>query len=556
MKKSTKFLATLMATASLLTAFGATGCGKQLGDLAYDFSETEEKISYTFFSTNWQDFEGKEKDRVLKHLEDKFNVSIKITGAGGDKWQDRLSTKIADNETPDLFFALPDTSTITDYIKKQVITDINPYIEKANAKNLEQILGTEQYKKSTLIDGKNYFVPQSVGYTTRIILVRKDWMKQWNEDTIENGGRALTGDAVYSEPTTLSDFTSMLTYFRNGDPDGNGKKDTYGLSLSKNFDYVQDFFATFGLKPEYCLDDKGNYQLSAMTEEYKDMLDWFKAGNTSGYIRPEFFTYSETEALQSFYQGQCGAVVSSGDLLLDGIINEVINASGNKSSNLYGKTYQELLTLVSPPDSDDGKNKGAFRGWNFYWGGWCVSATAKEPMRLIKILDYLFSPEGQKMMVYGLEGTHYTEENGVIIPNNAERLSEGANVFSRPDANKVNEPAGRYMIGYQLTPCPYLIEDNKLVINYPYDTAFDPVMMKEAYDLTVKNTPNITALASIIADPDMNDYNSIIHDAIKTYTLNVISGNDTQADAYESLMGRLNSAKYKEVLKYINKNNK
>lgn len=549
MKKTTKFLATAMATLSLCAVFSATGCGKQLGDMAYDFSETEEKISYTFFSTNWQNFEGKEKDRILKHLEDKFNVSIKITGAGGDKWQDRLSTKIADNETPDLFFALPDTSTITDYIKKQVITDINPYIEKANAENLEQILGTEQYKKSTLIDGKNYFVPQSVGYTTRIILVRKDWMKKWNEDTVANGGRALTGDDVYSEPTTLSDFTSMLTYFRNGDPDGDGKKNTYGLALSKNFDYVQDFFATFGVKPEYCLDEKGDYQLSAMTEEYKDMLAWFKTGNSSGYILPDFFTYGETEALQSFYQGESGAVVSSGDILLDGIINEVINANP-------GQDYNDLLTLIAPPNSDDGKHTGAFRGWNFYWGGWCVSATAKEPMRLIKILDYLFSPEGQKLMVYGLEGTHYTETDGVITPNNAERLKEGVGVFNCPDAKKMSEPAGRYMLGYQLIPCPYTIVDNKLQINYPYDTSFDPAMMKKAYDLTVKTTPNITALASIIADPDINDYNSKIHDAIKTYTLNVISGNDTQEDAYSSLMGRLNSAKYKEVLKYINKNNK
>lgn len=550
MKKSTKFLATLVATASLLTAFGATGCRKKLGDLAYDFSETEEKISYTFFSTNWQNFEGKEKDRILKHLEEKFNVNIKITGAGGDKWQDRLSTKIADNETPDLFFALPDTSTITDYIKKQVITDINPYIEKANAENLEQILGTEQYKKSTLIDGKNYFVPQSVGYTTRIMLVRKDWMKQWNEDSVENGGRALTGEDVYDEPTTLSEFTSMLKYFRNGDPDGSGgKPDTYGLALSKNFDYVQDFFATFGIKPEYCLDDKGNYQLSAMTEEYKDMLDWFYEGNSSGYILPDFFMHSEPEALQSFYRGESGAVVSSGDILLDGIINEVINANP-------GKDYHDLVTLIAPPDSDDGKYKGAFRGWNFYWGGWCVSATAKEPMRLIKILDYLFSPEGQKMMVYGLEGTHYTEENGVIIPNNEERLKEGLNVFNCPDAKKTSEPAGRYMLGYQLMPCPYTIQDNKLVINYPYDTSFDPVMMKKAYDLTVKTQPNITALASIIADPDINDYNSKIHDAIKTYTLNVISGNDSQEDAYASLMSRLKSAKYEKVLSYINANNK
>ena len=537
MKIAKKLLATTLACATVL---GMTACGGTPSlELDYDYTQSDKTIEYTFFSTNWQNFEGAKEDRILKHIEEKFNVDIKITGAGST-WQDRLSTEIADNNTPDLFFALPDTSTITDYIKKQVVTDLNPYIEKANATNLKQILGTEQYKKTTLINGKNYFIPQSVGYTTRVILVRKDWMAKWNE---------VRGAEATAEPQTLSEFTSMLSYFRNNDPDGDNKKNTYGLALSNNFDYVQDFFATFGVKPEYYTDENGDYQISAMSDNYKDMLEWFKQGNSEGYVYSDFYMMTETEALQSFYQGVCGAVVTSGDLLLDGIINEIENA-------YPGQNYKDMLTLIAPPDSDDGQYQGAFKGWNFYWGGWCVSADAEEPMRLIKILDYLFSPEGQKLMVYGLEGTHYTETNGVITPNNAERLAEGSNIFSYPNAADLTAPAGRYMVGYQLTPCPYTIENNKLVINYPYDTARDPEMMKKAYDLTYATTPNFNALSTIIADPDINDYNSKIIDAVETYSINVISGNDTQEDAYEDLMSRLSSAKYQTVLSYINENNK
>lgn len=537
MKLTKKLLATTMAT---ISAFGLASCGGNgsLG-LDYDYTESDKKIEYTFFSSNWQDFEGQKNDRIIKHLEDKFNVSINITGASGSTWQDRLSTEIADNNTPDLFFALPDTSTLTDYIKKQVITDLNPYIDKANATNLKEIFATEQYKKTTLINGKNYFVPQSVGYTTRIILVRKDWMGKWNESR---------GAAVDSEPKTLSEFTAMLSYFRNNDPDGNNKKDTYGLALSNNFDYVQDFFATFGIRPDYYIDDKGDYQLSVMTDEYKTMLNWFKESNSNGNIYSDFYTLTESEAMQTFYQGVCGAIVSSGDLLLDGIVNEIKNAYPKQN-------YQDLVTLIAPPDSDDGKYQGAFKGWNFYWGGWCMSADVEEPMRLIKILEYLFSQEGQKLMVYGLEGIHYTEENGVITPNCTERLKEGTIAFSYPISSDLQSPKGRYMIGSQLIPCPYKIVDNKLVVNYPYDTACDPAMMKKAYDLTYETTPNFKGLSTIIADPDTNDYNSKIIDAVKTYSINVISGK-SQTEMYDELMGRLDSAKYKEVLKYINKHNK
>ncbi len=536
----------LLAATLLVAMAGLSACKGKGYELEHDFTETDETISYKFYSVNWQDYEGQPKDRVLSFLEEKFNVKIEITGASDAMWKDRLSTEIADGKTPDLFFALPDTSTITDYIRKQVITDLDPYIERAEATNLRTILAAEQYKESTLIDGKHFFMPQSVGYTTRIMMVRKDWMKKWNEAPISDGGRAKTGEDVYAVPSTLSEFTSMLRFFRNGDPDGDGKKNTYGLALSNNFDYVQDFFATFGLQPGYEKKD-GGYQLSAFDDRYLTMLRWFKEGNDEGYVYSDFYTLTEGEALQNFYQGVCGVVVSSGDLLLDGILNElgVLHA---------GEDYHDLVTLIAPPDSDDGAYKGAFKGWNFYWGGWCVSATAKEPMRLVRILDYLFSPEGQKLLVYGVEGVHYNTVDGKIVPNAANRLQDGDHAFSYPDAQKLNDPSGRYVIGYQLIPCPYTVENGELAINYPYDTAYDPDMMRQAYELTYRTTPNFNALSTIIADPDINDYNSKVTDHVRTYSIDVISGKD-EAAAKKTLMDRLDSAKYETVLDYINKNN-
>lgn len=534
-----KFLALAVA---VVTAFAAVGCsgGKPGSSLDYDFTETDKKVKYTFYSSNWQDYEGS-SDRIIEYIEDKFNVEIKITGASGTDWQNRLGAEIADGETPDMFFALPETSTITNYIKKQVITDLNPYIEKANATNLKQIFATEQYKDATLIDGKNYFVPQSVGYTTRILLVRKDWMKKWNES------RGKSGDAVYDEPKTLSEFTAMLNFFRNGDPDGDGIKNTYGLALSKNFDLVQDMFATFGVKPDWSFDADGNFTLSALTENYDNVLEWFKNGDQQGYLYPEFYALTDSDAYQSFYHGQSGAVLAVGDTILDGIINEVKKAYPDKN-------YEDLLTLIAPPDSDDGTYKGAFKSWSFYWGGWCMSADAEEPMRLIKIMDYLFSPEGQKLLVYGIENVHYTETDGVITPNLEQRRNEPANRFNYRNASDRNTPDGRYMLGYQITPCPYKIVDNKLVINYPYDTAADPDLMKLAYDLTVKNQ-NFSALQKIIFDYDLNEYNTKILDAVETYSVNVISGKNKQSEL-QNLNDKLTSYKYNEVKKFLNQNAK
>lgn len=536
---------------------GAAGCAPRVSDLTldYDFTETGDVIEYTFYSTNWESFEGRENDRILKHLEDKFKIKINITGASSSVWKDRLATEIADGDTPDLFFTVPEESTFTDYIRKQVITDLNPYLDRAaetentalagvgKADSLKAILNSADYKETTTVNDKNYFVPQSVGYTTRVMLARKDWIKKWNES------KGKTGDAVYDAPQTLSEFTDMLRFFREGDPDGNGRTDTYGLQLSNNWDYIQDMFATFGIQPAYTTDANGNFQISAMQDNYKDMLDWFTECCEKSYVYPEFSTRTDAEALQLFYQGGCGVVLSVSDFVLDGIIYEL--------RRLYpDQDYKDLVMLITPPDSDDGQYKGAFKGWNFYWGGWCVSADAPEPMRLVRLLDYLFSPEGQKLMTYGIEGVHYTEENGTIVPNYAERLAEGELTFSCRDENFKDQPSGRYRIGYQLNSCPYILgEDNRLHINYPYDTAFDPDLMKQAYDLTYETTPNFSALRTIIADPDINDYNSLIQSSIETYTYRVIAGNSQETE-YAELMKNLTAHHYEEVLDYLNANNK
>ena len=260
-----KFIAIILGLISALTVFAA--CGPVAKGLDYDFSETDKTINYKLFSVGFQQFEGLENDRVLKFLENKFNVKLEIMGASESAWENRLSTEIFDGNTPDLFFSLPHTAAYSDYIRKEIITDLNPYVEKAEAKNLQAMFNTEQFKKSILIEGKNYFIPKVTGISNHTLYVRKDWMNLWNED------RGAVKDTV---PATLTEFTSMLQYFV--DENLSGGRKTYGLSLCKNIDYYKDFMGTFGVIPDYYKDKNGNHQLSALTDEYKSMMEWFKTG--------------------------------------------------------------------------------------------------------------------------------------------------------------------------------------------------------------------------------------------------------------------------------------
>lgn len=544
-----KKLCLAMAIAMLLSLLAACGPEPSAG-LTYDFSETDKKISYRIFAPGLQDFENLENDRVLKYLESKFNVSLNISGSAEAHWRTRLNNEVYDGDTPDLFFSIPSESSYTDLIRREVITDLNPYIEKLDAKNLKAVLDSEQYKETTKLNGKNYFLPQSTGVSNHTLYVRKDWMRKWNEDSVANGGRGKTGDEVYDHPQTLSDFTSMLTYFALKDPDGDKTNNTYGLSLPNNFDFYKDFMGTFGVVPDYFRDDNGDIQLSVNTENYQTMIDWFKTGTSEGYVYPDYFLQTEDENRLSFFQGRVGAMISNGDGIVAGALTEfrALNPDG----------YMDMLDILPMPDSDDGQYKGAYKGWNFFWGGFSVSADAPEPMRLVKILDYLISAEGQELLVYGVEGIHYNKDaNGKAVSNNANRLSDGISVFEFPDVRKPQEPSGRYKIGYVLLPVPFIIQDGKLARNYPFDTSLSPEMLEKSYDMVDgpnAAAPNFSALKNLIGDPAVNDRHNRIMDAVRIYTINVIAGKSAENEL-NTLNQKLTANDVDGVLAYIKANN-
>lgn len=531
-----KFIAVILGLISALTML--TACGPSSRGLDYDFSETDETVDYKLFSAGFQQYEGLENDRVLKFLENKFNVKLEIIGASDSAWENRLSTEIFDGNTPDLFFSLPHTSAYTDYIRKEVITDLNPYIERAGAENLKAMLGAEQFKKSVLIDGKNYFIPKVTGVSNHTLYVRKDWMNLWNE------ARGAEKNAV---PATLSEFTSMLQYF--ADENLSGGRKTYGLSLCKNIDYYKDFMGTFGVVPDYYKDENGKHQISALTDEYKEMMDWFKAGCRQGYVYPDFYILTEDENRMNFLQGTCGAMISNGDSIIDGVLT--------KMRELYPDDFMDRVELIAMPDSDDGSHKGGVKGWDWYWGGWSVSADAKEPMRLIRILDYLFSEEGQKLLIYGVKDVHYTETDGQIVPNFAERLKDGVQTFLYPDSSKGKEPYGRYNIGYILIPVPFTVSDGRLVRNFPSDAYFSSEFIEKSYDI-VDNTPekpaNYSAVRILVSDSELSISNAKIMDAVQTFTFNYISGKNYDAEL-SSLNGSLKNNNADKLLEWYNVNN-
>lgn len=537
MKKISK-IAMLFVCAAVLfgSVFSFAACVKQIQDFKYDFTETDELIEYTFFAHNWNMYEGQENDRILKFIEQKFNVRIKITGAPWEGWKDRLSTQIGANQAPDLFFYLPNEKAYSEYVRKQQIQPLDGYIEKANATNLKSMFASNQLKDATF-GGLHYFVPNIFAPSNHAIYVRKDWMKKWMD------ARGYTNK---TQPETLSEFADMLKYFTENDPDGS-ETETVGMTASQEVGWFDNFLASFGISPNWT-NENGEYVWNATTDGYKNMTNYFADLYNKGYIRQEFFTQTDAEKEEDFINGRAGVMISNNNAMVDSIISRM------SKGVLAGKNPDDYIDVIMPPSSDDGKFQGEYAAYDGYWGGFNISNTAREPMRLVRILDYLMSEEGQMLRLYGIEGVHYElNDEGVVVPNLTERRQEGQNRFMTPNPDTL-DPSGKYSIGTYFSENKFYVdENNDLQIIRDTSTTLYRSIVEKANSF-IDDKPLNYGNPRYIIDFDSTYYNNLskLVDDTQIMFIMTVSGQQIYDDAFANFQNRLNADKYDDLKEAVN----
>ena len=537
MKKISK-IAMLFVCAAVLfgSVFTFAACVKQLQDFEYDFTETDELVEYTFFAHNWNMYEGQDNDRILKFIEQKFNVRIKITGAPWEGWRDRLSTQIGANQAPDLFFYLPNEKAYSEYVRKQQIQPLDGYIEKANATNLKSMFASNQLKDATF-GGLHYFVPNIFAPSNHAIYVRKDWMKKWID------ARGYTNK---TQPETLSEFADMLKYFTENDPDGS-ETETVGMTASQEVGWFDNFLASFGISPNWT-NENGEYVWNATTDGYKNMTNYFADLYNKGYIRQEFFTQTDAEKEEDFINGRAGVMISNNNAMVDSIISRM------SKGVLAGKNPEDYIDVIMPPSSDDGKLQGKYAAYDGYWGGFNISNTAREPMRLVRILDYMMSEEGQMLRLYGIEGVHYElNDEGVVVPNLTERRQEGQNRFMTPNPDTL-DPSGKYSIGTYFSENKFFVDENNdlQIIRDTSTTLYRSIVEKA--NTFIDEKPLNYGNPRYIIDFEGTYYNNLskLVDDTQIMFIMTVSGQQKYDEAFADFQSRLKADKYDNLKKTVN----
>ncbi|MFD0716653.1 extracellular solute-binding protein [Paenibacillus sp. GCM10027626] len=340
-----------------------------------------------------------DQDIIKQELDKALGIEMNLTVyASGDDYRNQLNVRMASANFPDLFRL--DRQQMKQFSEQGLLLDLTPYLDKL--KPTIDFIGEESLKKGTM-NGKVYAIAKSPQIPYNTFWIRKDWLDRLQLDV----------------PKNLDELLAVAKAFTTGDPDGNGKKDTFGLT-GAGIQTFNTVFGAFGIGfdggPVIYMKD-GKMVNSLYDPSMKDALAYIKEMIAAGVVDPEIMANTGLQHHEKAIKGQSGIIYIDWP-------------------NMTKEQFVEQIKAVNP-NAEWIPVKAVEGPGGAYASAWDVGMTPglnalpksleKDPEKLDKMIELLnyVSTEGANLVQYGVEGSHFNMEGGKVVPT--ELLSkEGA----------------------------------------------------------------------------------------------------------------------------------
>lgn len=443
------FAALLLATTLLIGGCGNSGdnASSNTGNTgnnaenSQNAAEDTSPITFTFFgadaSPNWNNMQ----DEVGKVITEKTGVTIQAeydVGSGGGEQKIALMT--ASGDVPDFIFAKGSLSKLVD---AGLIMDMTDLIEK-HAPNIKKILGDNMNRmKYSNEDPSIYQITTNMGV---------------DQQSFDAGGgfeiqQRVLKEFGYPEIRTVKDFEDILRKYKEKYPETDGQP-TIPLTLNADdwkimITVTNPAFIATGAPDDgeyYVNPETYEAQLHYKRPEEKEYFRWLNHMYNEGLLDKETFVQKDDQYKAKIASGRVLGLISQEWEYQDG--ENALKAAGKDEY-----TYAHFPVTLNEDYVDHSFQPAGLDG-----SGIAITTACKDPVRLIKFLDWLASDEGQVLMNWGIEGKHYNVENGVrVVPQEIQdRKVNDTNNFNKESGislyptftvhygDGVKDPSGNY----------------------------------------------------------------------------------------------------------------
>lgn len=354
-----------------------------------------------------------EDDFVYQKILADTGISMKLTLV--DDFYTAINARITGDNTPDMIKT--DIDHVITWTREEAILDMTDYLDTKLA-NYKAWLGSTKME-ACYVDGRLMALPQIYDGSKQQyeVTIRQDWL-----------------DALgLSMPTTLQEYYDVAYAFTYNDPDGNQLNDTIGITGSKGlytFDSIMGCFDTC-LSNQIIIRD-GKVTNTLLQPGMVQGLEWCKKFVDAKIVDPDCVT---TSGADKFKAGTVGMIACSWP--------GIWKAYGQQQ--IHDINPNAVTTFFTSLKSEVGADDVMFTvDLNTTNTAYVISADVSEEKleAIFKLIDYIVSDEGSKLVYYGIENVHWQyDENGNIVMT--DRATEANYIstyqlFSRKEAEYLN----------------------------------------------------------------------------------------------------------------------
>lgn len=332
-----------------------------------------------------------ETNRTTQWLEERFDVDITWTSSPWGEYHNSLVTRLAAGDIPDWFTVQGSTRhpIYDELVADEIVVNLEDHLSRYA--NLYRYVNDEHPEIRTLFgepaDDGLYAIAPFFGYQRHGLFYRKD----------------IADSLGLSTPSTWDEFRTFLQAMVDADVENT---DPFGLSVFTRALLDNSIPAFTGEAAGWYIRD-GQWIHQAFDPGFRQWVAYWQQMYDDGLLDPEWHLLRTADVVSKFASGR---IVAS--------LNHINTGNWDLFEDplLSARPSAEMALLLPYPEGPAGRywvrNDGYFMAYS-------LSAQSSPAVRdrMLDIWDWNHTEEGQNVSTFGVEGVHWTLQNGQVSRN-------------------------------------------------------------------------------------------------------------------------------------------
>lgn len=406
-----------------------------------DYTTLDWYINFSWFNTRWG------SNVVSRAITEETGVDINFITPQGNE-EEKLNSLIESGNLPDMITLGWWEPQVNEMIQKDMVYAINKLADEYDPYFYE-VSDPQAVSWYTQSDGNIYGYPSS-SITPQDVE---------NNDNIGSNQTFLVRKDIYEaigspDMSTISGFENAVKLAKEKFPTVDGKPlipigaHLFDETGNVSFDqYLQNFLAV-------PYEEDGKLYDRNTDPEYIQWLKMFRRLNQQGYLATDIFIDQRTQMEEKIAEGRYFCM----------LYQHTDIAAQQKA--LYAKNPNSIYIAVDGPRNKNGDDPVLPTNTTSGWTITMISKNCKNPEKAIKLMDYLISEEGQKMVYLGVEGITYD-------------MVDGKPVIKPEVLNLLNTDRATYDQIYGADDAFWMLQDNVMQLRWKTGTVSPTTQLEE-----------------------------------------------------------------------------